>query len=143
MVTLTLGWRPADNERGAIAPRPKDAKGGVAVVPDTDARRRQPGVVHRVISDWMERWPAVFCFPPRPLAVGIHAAVMSALPELPVDVVHGALRDWTSTRPYQHALGAAEALRVGLDGVVVVDSLENQAMAAAQLAAMRPKPRRR
>jgi sRNA-binding protein len=93
-----------------------------------------------VLSGWMERWPEAFSHPPKPLAIGTHDAILAATPEVPPAVVHGALRDWTSSHQYQRALASIGAMRVALDGEVVeAVSAEHQAIALARLAAMKPK----
>jgi sRNA-binding protein len=146
MVTLTLGWRPAADEKGATASGPKAVASAVATRTgtDTEARRRRQNAVHLVISAWMHRWPDALRLPPVPLAIGTHDAILAAQPELDPAQVHRALRMWTSARSYQRALAAAAAVRVGLDGEGVEPvSPEHQATAWAQFKAMRGKPRRR
>jgi sRNA-binding protein len=138
MATLTLGWRPGDNEKTETTNRPVTGN----AVPDT-RRRQQMRAAWTVLSRWMDLCPEAFTHPPKPLAIGTHDAIVAATPEVPPAVVHGALRDWTSSHQYQRALASIGAMRVGLDGEVVeAVSAEHQAGAVARLAAMRPKNRR-
>jgi sRNA-binding protein len=86
----------------------------------------------------MERWPATFTQPPRPLAIGIYYALRDAEPDTSATTVNAVLRLWTSAQRYQRALASVGAVRVGLDGTPTEPvSPAHQTTAGARFKAMR------
>ena len=98
------------------------------------ARVNRPAVLATV--EWMAAtWPAAFCRPLRPLAIGCGALVLAAAPEtIPRKLVHDALRYWVRSRDYQQAV-IAGVRRVNLDGSDAGEvSEEHRADASIRLA---------
>jgi sRNA-binding protein len=70
-------------------------------------------------SEWLRStWPALFRWPPRPLAVGIGKLIVEAGQAAGFEraQIHAALRFHTRGRRYHEALAAEGAMRVHLDG---------------------------
>jgi sRNA-binding protein len=65
----------------------------------------------RLLLRLMRRYPAAFCLPPKPLALGIHRGISTADPGL----LGEALRQWTS-RPEYHVAIMHGGHRVDLNG---------------------------
>jgi sRNA-binding protein len=101
---------------------------------------------------WLKAtWPALFNHPPKPLAIGIGAAIMAharAAGHAPY-AVGTFLHRWTHSPRYLHAIAAKGAVRWGLSGTAVdFVASEHQAgarlklaeLAAAKAAKRKPAP---
>jgi sRNA-binding protein len=80
-----------------------------------------------------ERFPAGFCDPPVPLAIGARQAIRAELRnEIPAQALHFAMRFWTSQDEYLAAVAAGEARR-NLDGSIAgeVDARHREQAAEA------------
>jgi ProP effector len=78
-----------------------------------EARRKRAKAILAVLR---ERWPAAFCEPPRPLAVGISKHLRALLgAEVTGQDLSSAIYCWTARRSYFAALARGE-MRVHLDG---------------------------
>src|SRR5437763_9434633 len=75
---------------------------------EQEGRREFEAQVSALIRTVQERYPATFCGPPVPLAIGIHADLER---EWPKPVVHGLFRFWTRTTAYLEAVAAGEMRR--------------------------------
>src|SRR3954470_9852670 len=75
---------------------------------EQDARRELEAQVSALIRTVQERYPATFCKPPVPLAIGINAELER---EWPRPVVQGLFRFWTRTTAYREAMAAGEMRR--------------------------------
>lgn len=84
----------------------------------------------RINAQLAERWPNLFnSMKPVPLAIGIHEALLEALPDVTTDQLKRVLSPWCN-RPRYHAALTAGADRYGLEGVqgeVTEEQAENAA----------------
>jgi hypothetical protein len=90
------------------------------------ARRELEAQVSALIWTVQERYPATFCRPPVPLAIGINAELER---EWPRPVVQGLFRFWTRTTAYLEAVAAGE-MRRDLAGSPTEPPTEDQRAAA-------------
>jgi hypothetical protein len=93
---------------------------------EQDARRELGAQVSALIWTVQERYPATFCKPPVPLAIGINAEMER---EWPRPVVQGLFRFWTRTTAYLEAVAAGE-MRRDLTGTPTEPATEEQRAAA-------------
>src|SRR3954468_8673179 len=90
------------------------------------ARRELEAQVSALIRTVQERYPATFCKPPMPLAIGINAELER---EWPSPVVQRLFRFWTRTTAYLEAVAAGE-MRRDLAGNPTEPPTEEQRAAA-------------
>jgi hypothetical protein len=93
---------------------------------EQDARRELGAQVSALIWTVQERYPATFCKPPVPLAIGVHAELER---EWPRPVVQGLFRFWARTTAYLEAVAAGE-MRRDLAGNPTEPPTEEQRAAA-------------
>jgi len=92
-----------------------------------------------------ERFPAVFSGKgeaKKPLAVGIHHQLSKAMPDIPMERIRAALKNYTNGPTYQRNL-VAGAPRLDLMGNVVGEVTESDATFAKIRLAGMAKPKRR
>jgi sRNA-binding protein len=90
-------------------------------------------VTHRIRDRLAERWPTLFdAEKPLPLAIGIHHALLEAMPDVTATQLRRVLSAWCC-RPRYHAALTAGANRYGLESVQGVVTEAQAAVAAEQL----------
>lgn len=129
---------PAEVKPPPHAERPKPPPGPGAGL--TVAEQRQRKGTRRDALAWLKNtFPALFGYPPKPLAVGIGKTIVAAAIEAggAKHATRAALHYWVHSHGYLAALVAPGAVRCGLDGAPVeaVDA-QHQAKAAELIAAI-------
>jgi sRNA-binding protein len=94
---------------------------------------------NRIHAELIERWPDVFNVKkPVPLAIGIHVALLEAIPNITDQQLHRVLARWCN-RPHYLKTLIAGADRHGLEGVLGTVSEETAKLAAEQMEALNVK----
>ena len=91
---------------------------------------------NRIHAELIERWPDVFNVKkPVPLAIGIHAALLEAIPDITDQQLRRVLARWCN-RPHYLKTLIAGADRHGLEGILGTVSEEAAKLAAEQMEAL-------
>jgi sRNA-binding protein len=107
--------------------------GGLVAIEMTESNI---AATNRIHAELIERWPDVFNVKkPVPLAIGIHAALLEAIPDITDQQLRRVLARWC-TRPHYLKTLIAGADRHGLEGILGTVSEDAAKLAAEQMEAL-------
>jgi sRNA-binding protein len=107
--------------------------GGLVAIEMTESNI---AAINRIHAQLIERWPDVFNVKkPVPLAIGIHAALLEAIPDITDQQLRRVLARWC-TRPHYLKTLIAGADRHGLEGILGTVSEDAAKLAAEQMEAL-------